>query len=469
VAWIALLARRRLELFHPAPCALQEFLAPRLVAWTPTLRCGKRCFRPASNASQLAEVSETIPISSRLMSRSGYKKFAAEMAGEIGGDAAASTGSGSDRRLQSNALGVESYLLRHASFRRRYEELGIPPSCNISCYYGCMHALLFQPTDALKTELRQRTILGRTPMLPPLSPSSNGKQTTIADAVIEAHEQRGPLVPMVGVQVRVGGEWAGGLRVAEPYRTHPRFLPLMLQDIAAGAHAGARAGAGESDAAVSSGVGNKPLAVFVTSDSWRFVNVSTLRLTAAGLQVLSLEGDAYQHTDTLNVHDARPDKYKRIQSDAAIRTLYLLTLLNHFVLSACATFVIGQSGFADTAFFAARPSITVRSASDLFASSPAGKEDEALSGQIDLASASTLAPVGAGATCMFVDMSGYRTAWQHQQVFLDAPGRPSAAIAVRNRIVGADALQRRGAATLPPFYGPLPEPANSRLDISQLE
>jgi hypothetical protein len=105
-----------------------------------------------------------------------------------------------------------------------------------------------------------------------------------------------------------------------------------------------------------------------------------------------VEGDAFQHTDTLNLGEVKPEKFEKYDP-LVIRRSYMLTLLNHLTLSRSSHMVMAQSGFGDTAFWKSRSS----------------------------------------ASCIFVDMTNNRYAWQHHLAYSAQNG--SSAVAMKSRVI----------------------------------
>jgi hypothetical protein len=308
-------------------------------------------------------------------------------------------------RVAAYSPAPDANILRQPSFRRRLsDDLGLPPHCNISCYFGCMYALLFEPSPLLERELRAALAgftvsaadakdfddddddkAGGDPSgadhaaADAVSSKKNEKLKTrvpLADAVIAVHQGRRRPLPLVGVQVRVGGPWAANFTVREPVRTAPGAFPFIFEDVRhmrCGAKRGQRCDASTA------------WPVFVTSDSERFVRLAAEELKIGG-DFFSIEGNCFQHTDTQNVHQALPQKFAKADTgDAARRSAYACTLMNHVVLAASGAIVMGQSGYADTAFWAAR-----------------NNDDTARR------------PAGVG---FFMNMKDNRVAWEHTLTF----------------------------------------------------
>lgn len=431
-AFLALLSRRRYELFHPVPVPLQSLLSPRFIPWVPTIRRkstdGIRSSSPAASLQRPASFSEldahmqSMPLNRNLMNLK-QSKFVVPLLHPSHAEL--------DLRIQSNTVGIDKYILRDPVLKQRFtEELGLPVSCNLTCYYGCMYALLFEPSDELHRRMRQTLpkefTVRSAASSSSSSPFSYEEEQNIADAVVEVHRgQRTQLLPMVGMQVRVGGSWAGEFVVPEPFRTVPAAFPLIFRDLqycqcpSSFANDKNNNNNGEK---ICSAKGEK-WPVFVTSDSERFVN-----LTRKEQQLVYYNpGNSYRHTDTDNAHEFSPRKWAKLALKSADnrRAVYTNTLINHVVLAACDSLVFGQSGFADSAFWAARPTREVKAQGD------------------QAQHQHTVRPAGVG---FFVDMTNNRLAWEHTLSYEDEPGKPSAAVARKNRVVDFS------SGKVPPFF-----------------
>jgi hypothetical protein len=253
--------------------------------------------------------------------------------------------------------------------------------------------LLFEPSPALEKELEKH--LGKFDVS-----SSSTSTSSLAKLVIDTHKgKRNELIPVVGLQVRVGGSWASDFTAKEPFRTVPAAFPFIFEDVKYA-----------QKLLVKTENSSPPWPVFVTSDSEKFVRLAEKELSLS--KVFSISGDCFQHTDTQNVNEAIPEKYKHLAEKNAKHkrtAAYLCTLMNHVVLSACSILVMGQSGFADTAFWAARKTVP-----------------------------NELAGIG-----FFMDMTNNKIAWEHTLVYkdvdsLESPESPSPAISEKNRIVDVE-------------------------------
>eukprot|EP00759_Apiculatamorpha_spiralis_P007673 PhF_6_TR14899/c0_g1_i1/m.23247 len=276
VFFLALVTNRTFELFHPVPVALEEMLEPRNYDWRTT-----------------EESLQNVPVDGGLMRLQGHKAFVYSLSQKLNNPNAP------DLRVRSNSFSVDPYVHSNAAMRKASVAMGITASCNITCYFGCLYDVLFKPTKEFQSLVDEHV---------------DGKR------------------PYISLQVRVGGDWATGLHIKEPYRTHPATLhhywSVLKELLALPKYRGAH--------------------IFVSSDSALFVNKTVEQFGED--RVIYVKGDAYQHVDTLNLHDMRPEKYTRIPADI-IRGTYVRTLLSHYLLSEGAHVVMAQSGFGDTAFW----------------------------------------------------------------------------------------------------------------------
>jgi hypothetical protein len=337
---LALLSDRRFELFHPTPVPIEEYLEPNLYHYVPD----------ASLRGSRADISR-VPVDQSLMRLQRHKKFLRTL------DNADSTGV-SVLRVQSNSAGVDPFVHRYPRWAARKDALGLPPSCNISCYFGCLHRVLFKASAELLTKI--------TPSMP------SGK--------------------FIAVQVRMGGSWAPGMRIAEPFRTPPAAVPhfiSMLRELQAlgDPQHGATA---RTDLFPPAGdvlwMRHAPL--FVSSDAPRLIAEVAKSLNRTTVRWID---GGFGHTDTLNLGDVKPAKYTKLSAEE-IRENYALTMANHYILSQGSHMVMAQSGFGDTAFWRSRQA----------------------------------------ASCVFVDMSNLNLGWQHHLAY---GGPASSASAVRSRYV----------------------------------
>lgn len=330
--YLALLSDRRFELFHPKPVPLEELLEPHIVKFTPSV--------PRDIVDRRGYIA-AIPVHQHLMRLQRHRKFL-----QLLDDA--DSRHVKVLRVQSNSPGVDKYVHQHRRWRAAKASLGLHESCNISCYFGCLYAVLFRPSEAVAQRI---------------------------DTYVRQ--------PLISVQVRVGGSWASGMRVAEPFRTPPatvRHFAALIEEL--------RTTRLPPHLFWQGNVSWLPGAkIFVSSDAPRFIAEMRERF---GDAVLSIDG-GFNHTDTLNLGDVKPEKFATF-ADAAVRSEYLQTLLNHLILQRGAHFVMAQSGFGDTAFWASRTS----------------------------------------ASCIFVDMNNNRFAWQHHQMYDPHSGN---AVSARHRIL----------------------------------
>lgn len=398
--WMALLSDRRFELYHPKPAPIQAFLPPNWINYLPSIPSRRRRGPqtqddPTISESELEEFLETVPVSQHMMRIKGHAKFLHELAG-------ADQRKLRTFRAQSNSVGVDSFFSKgpsaaSAKWRSvKLEEMGLPASCNISCYFGCLHALLFRPSEAL-----ERAALDT--MLPRSTITAVDSGSASPSSIIMSHRQLDEtnqmketkrfvaLPPFVGVQVRMGGTWAAGLRIPEAVRTPPAAIPhffsMIREVLTSSSSSGRRCG----DQSLPN---SSPLLLFVSSDSERFLNVTRAEFGDAVVRVV--EGDAFQHTDTTHLGHIKPEKYRDGTAEAA-RQSYFLVLLNHFLLSRSSHMVMAQSGFGDTAFWRARRS----------------------------------------ASCLFVDMSNLWVGWQHRLEYPASSGSSGVEEAVSATVVHA--------------------------------
>ena len=328
--YLALVTGRRFQIYHPVPVPLQEALKPNLFDWT------------VPDADR--DAFKHIPVDTRLMKLKLHKQFVVWL----------SKSDGIDLRLQSNSFNIDPYLLRVPKYRDLLSQrLGFGDRCNITCYFGCLHAVLFQPSAELSRKI---------------------------DVVWKfAEERAGKAIrgkPFIAAQIRIGGSWAAGLRVKEPFRTHPSTLPhyfSVIDELRRGNFSPQLHGA----------------PVFVSSDAERLMWEAGKQFGNAS--VFFVPGDAYQHTDTLNLGDMLPGKHAKLKSDV-VRDAYFNTLVSHHFISESSHVVMAQSGFGDTAFWRSRRS----------------------------------------ASAIFVDMNNNRIAWQHHLEYDDGP---NSVVASQNRII----------------------------------
>eukprot|EP01064_Diplonema_japonicum_P012670 TRINITY_DN20062_c0_g1_i1.p1 TRINITY_DN20062_c0_g1~~TRINITY_DN20062_c0_g1_i1.p1 ORF type:complete len:466 (+),score=97.62 TRINITY_DN20062_c0_g1_i1:80-1399(+) len=171
----------------------------------------------------------------------------------------------------------------------------------------------------------------------------------------------------VGMQVRVSGPMATGLQIPEKWRTHPAAFPLFWE--------------------VLDGIFEKTpkMKLFVTTDAPDFLKMVEKKY---GSRVFSTPGEQFNHTDSSELHSLRPEKYKLFDDTVSKTKKFQLTLLNNYVLGESAEMVMAQSGFGDTAFWRTKKT----------------------------------------ATCIFVNIDTYRSAWKHRLVYAN----PSQSVQKRN-------------------------------------
>ena len=376
-AFLALLSNRRYEIFHPVPVPLQQFLRPRYIDWIPRVRDSSSVLSHAKSFQQLDNHMQSINLHRELMNLKTHKKFIPYYLTPP----ATNSPENVDLRIQSNTPGFDKYILRDQQFlkKRFVEELGLPVQCNLTCYYGCMYGLLFEPSDELEKEMKES--LKGFEVFDDQHQKKNTNSIPLSTAVVETHRGiRKKPVPILGLQVRVGGSWAGNFTAKEPFRTVPSAFPFIFQDVkvlSRYSHLMMSKGNEKNHqkqllASLTTTSNSfkrefptKVLPVFVTSDSYRFILEAEKALSSFGenhdeetktkTKVFSISGDCFQHTDTQNVNEAIPEKYNHLNTKKHHRrAAYLCTLMNHVVLSASEVLVMGQSGFADTAFWSGR-------------------------------------------------------------------------------------------------------------------
>eukprot|EP01061_Rhynchopus_euleeides_P038180 TRINITY_DN65602_c0_g1_i1.p1 TRINITY_DN65602_c0_g1~~TRINITY_DN65602_c0_g1_i1.p1 ORF type:complete len:501 (+),score=121.79 TRINITY_DN65602_c0_g1_i1:200-1702(+) len=236
---------------------------------------------------------------------------------------------GASVRVQSNSFDVTPYAFGEAKLRQGMEEMGVG-RCNISCYYACMFDLLFTPNKEARG--------------------------MIAETVGERKS-------FIGMQVRVSGPWAVGLQVPEKWRTHPAAFPHFWSELDA----------------LFAEERFKDAHLFITTDAPKFLSLVKERY---GKRVFLTPGEQFNHTDSSELHNLRPDKYKVFDTATQKVSKYRLTLLNNYILGMSGAMVMAQSGFGDTAFWRTKKI----------------------------------------AKCLFVDISNYRTLWKHTLEYPDPGG-----------------------------------------------
>ena len=418
--YLGLLTKRKFALYHPKPVALQKFLRPNLVNFVPDQEDLRL---PAVDHHRSAESVEAmmanIPVDLQLMSIKKHKKYLSYLA-------SASAASKQHIRLQSNSFGIDGFL--HHSAKQlddvKQNEMGLPRTCNVSAYFGCLYHVLFTPSEELHL-LEEKVLDGmsaaavlRELAQGGLKPASLAAMTTTTDVK--------PATFLLSMQVRIGGSWANQLAIPEPFRTPPATVPhffSLVREILAqlsnlldpsSDHSDGKddekrgaAGASVKDAAmqhhlttalfprsvrwISSGAAHASRSIrprvilFVSSDAPIFINKTVLEFNTEregnkkynfDVVVRCVDGDSFTHTDSGDLAAIRPDKFTQVSQDAKAAQ-YLLTLLNHRLISRADHVVMAQSGFGDTAFWVSRTS----------------------------------------ASCIFVDMTNNRLAWQHHLAY----------------------------------------------------
>ncbi|KAH9598962.1 hypothetical protein LSM04_004577 [Trypanosoma melophagium] len=361
--WLALLSRRRFELYHPTPVPLQKFMPPYLVNYIPTLRNnisrGQGIIpdehSPKKYRESLSTLITTAPINFRLMRIERHKAYILQQKNANSWKSERPVyGSNEwwlpryvvqDIRVQSNSAGIDGYLYKDQElYEIKKRILGLE-WCNISCYYGCLSHILFQPDDRVWGAAVQ--VLRESKDETFLASLSSGKKV-----------KAGGVLPFVSLQVRMGGSWASGLHVPESVRTFPWSLPYffaMTREVVSGEAWRRRPDLFPSNYQLrDTFLHNNSVVLFVSSDSSRFVEEAKRLLgDNHSVRVLSISGDSFQHTDTLNLADVRGQKSDQVEEDARTRA-YFLTLLNHYLLSIASHSIMSQSGFGDTAFWRSR-------------------------------------------------------------------------------------------------------------------
>ena len=351
-AFLALVTNRKFELFHPVPVPLQRYLRPRLVNWIPTVD-GTPATASEGTARRVRAGVEAVPVNLQLMKIKSHRAFIEWLARQEAAGTA-------DVRLQSNSFSVDPFLRHHAPFRQAATAgLGLRGDCNITCYFGCLHAALFAPAAPVRAEV-DVALRGSD------SAAAGGGDGGGGDGPVEWDHPAGPRArrPFVGVQVRMGGPWAAGLRVPEPVRTPPAAIPHFRAAV---------------DELRRSGRALADAPIFISSDSERLLNETIAHYGAASVRVV--RGDAFQHVDTTRLGTVNAKKFGGTDPARAAEAWgYLLTLANHVALTLAAHTVMAQSGYGDTAFWVARRR----------------------------------------AFCIFVDMSRLNVAWHHRLSYPDS-------------------------------------------------
>jgi len=268
---------------------------------------------------------------------------------------------------------------------------------NISTYFGCLYEILFAPseellqsaTGALNGDSQSSPfvsfhtgVFGK----PPSSHSPNSSVTRFAkthglDRLVlgglRPNKFGGHMEPFlilrrpyISLQVRVGGALAKGMK--EPYRTPPDAFGEFYRMLSAIFQASA-GGYGEG------------WGLFVSSDAELFINNTVLKFdrksvdgrSGTVIDVRVVRGnEAFLHTDTLNLGDIDSSRWAQTQQQTKEKA-YFLTLLNNYLLGLGSHMVMAQSGFGDTAYWRMRRD----------------------------------------ASCIFVDMTNLRYAWQHHLAY----------------------------------------------------
>lgn len=321
---IALVTGRRFQIYHPHPAPLESALRPHLFNWVP---------------SDGPDLDKVLQVDTSLMRLKNHKSFFKWLA---------TVSDNTSLRLQSNSFGIDPYLHSIPRFRTMMvEKAGLSSACNLTCYYGCLFDVLFSPTDRLQTG---------------------------AERILSLSSQTSTR-PYIGVQIRMGGSWAPGLVIKEPFRTPPSALPHFFSLV---------------DELRNSDLFPqlKGCPLFVSSDSAKVIELFQKRY---GNESVMFVPDAYNHTDTLRLGEAKPQKWKKLP-EHEVNNAYFNTILAHYILGGAAHMVMAQSGFGDTAFWRSRTA----------------------------------------ASAIFVDMNNNRFAWQHA---LKYPPGAKSVVAWNNRII----------------------------------
>ncbi|ORC90093.1 putative membrane-associated protein [Trypanosoma theileri] len=361
--WLALLSRRRFELYHPTPVPFQKFMPPYLVNYIPSLRNNASRRQgiipdeqsPKKYRESLSTLITAAPINFHLMRIERHKTYVLHQKNANNWKLERPVyGSNEwwrpryvveDIRIQSNSAGIDGYLYKdHELYELKKRILGLE-ECNISCYYGCLSHILFQPDDRIWDAAVQ--VLRESKDKNLLASLSSGRKV-----------KAGEVLPFVSLQVRMGGSWATGLHVPESVRTFPWSLPhyfAMTREVVSGEAWRRRPDLFPSNYQLANTFRqNNSVVLFVSSDSAKFVEEAKRLLgDNHSVRILSISGDSFQHTDTLNLADLRGQKSDATAEDARSRA-YFLTLLNHYLLSIASHSIISQSGFSDTAFWRSR-------------------------------------------------------------------------------------------------------------------
>ena len=273
VFFLAMVTGRSFKLHSPYPAPYTTFFDKAYLDW------------------EIDEASASaIPVDLSLMRLNKHKHYMKHLA--------SGAATGKDLRVQSNSFDVTDFAVAQPRLRDGIKTMGLA-GCNISCYYGCLWDLLFDPSKEARS------------------------------MVARATEARKPYVAM---QVRVSGPWATGLAVQESWRTHPAAFPYFWETLDR----------------VFADPKYKNHSLFVTTDAPKFIDVVKARY---GHRVFLTPGEQFNHTDSSELHALKPEKYKAFDSAADKVEKFKLTLLNNYLLGEGDHMVMAQSGFGDTAFW----------------------------------------------------------------------------------------------------------------------
>eukprot|EP00744_Colponema_vietnamica_P020788 GILI01029582.1.p1 GENE.GILI01029582.1~~GILI01029582.1.p1 ORF type:complete len:655 (+),score=35.65 GILI01029582.1:23-1987(+) len=440
--YMALLSNRRFELYSPVPIPMQKYLKPHLVNWIPSAA------EPFSSDQGLADIRthlSTIHSDLSMMMIKKHSTYLRKLDSSVQ-SLDANAPKLADLRLQTNSVGVDMFLSSkmtpnlHRNKVRMFDEgqgVAFPESSieylmdpsdrehvsalNISSYFGCLYEVLFMPSEEL-LRAGSETVGGRYGVTKAFKDSSFsdirnhlkreaynvitsskhkanedklnhvlrsnwdslvfGAPTWLVDGNTMLHRRSVYFLsqPYVSVQVRVGGPLATGMK--EPYRTPPEAFGEFFAVL-------------DSLRKASMSVSNgKQWDFFVSSDAEAFINLTIARFSGNNLRVNYVRGkEAFLHTDTLNLGDIDAAKWKHLLPQT-IENAFFLTLLNNFLLGLGSHMVMAQSGFGDTAYWRMRRD----------------------------------------ASCLFVDMTNLKHAWQHHLGYLPSTSSPPSGDLLTSRL-----------------------------------
>ncbi|KEG14902.1 hypothetical protein DQ04_00261010 [Trypanosoma grayi] len=360
--WLALLSRRRFELYHPTPVPLQKYMPPHLLNYIPSLRNNVSRLQasidrssPKTFRESLSPLISDAPVDFRLMSIRRTKDYIVrQRKANRWVSQQPATGSEEwwspqyavrDLRVQCNSVGVDGFLYKDNDlFNVKMRVLNLE-HCNISCYYGCLSHILLQPDGRLWGAAAEL-----------LRESQNRALVASLDGV--RRPAPGQVFPFVSLQVRMAGAWATGLDVAETVRTFPCALPhyyAMTREVLTGEAWRRFPELFPANYLLRDLLrrGDSPV-LFVSSDSARFVSEAARVLgDNSSVRVISVAGDSFRHIDTMNIADsgaAGHDDSAEVTREHA----YFQVLLNYYLLGLASHSIMSQSGFSETAFWRSR-------------------------------------------------------------------------------------------------------------------